>query len=320
MASKYLDASVNGCTGITGISISDSHVAPASNAFIVAEDSTLTVGDSIEVFMGYVGNSPKMFSGYVKNIEVREPERQYSITAANAMTRATDYFLASSTPDNPFTRNHITAENLVGQLLAICGLTNYGYDATSFTFGINTDVEVNLTSIYDYCHFIGGILAWHLYADINGKAWFVNRRPHPMAGDVSIATLTENEILEINYTRSDRDLRNRVVVYGSEGIHADKSASSPYVPAGLWRTVVVSAPGIIDTQSMATQSAIYNLDLLNRLTEHVSVSIIGDPSINCRDVVTINRPTIGVTGDWYVYSCEHNWSKEGYITNLELRI
>jgi hypothetical protein len=306
-------------SNITAISISDSHVAPAANAMVVAESTTLGVGDSISIDMGYTDDHQVLFNGYVKSIEVKEPELLYTITAANVMTRAIDFFIVSNTPDSAYKRDHIAAEELIRQLLAMAGLTSYGFDATSFTFGINTVVEVNLTSAYDYCRFIAGILAYTIYADKDGKSWFVNRRPYPMPGDVSVATITGPSILEINYSRSDRDLRNKVVVYGSEGIYSTAQAASPYVPAGLYRSIAVSAPGVIDTQTMADQSAAYNLELLNRLTEQVSLVIIGNPNIAVRDVVTITRPSIGVAGNWYVYSLEQASSKTGYVTSMELR-
>jgi hypothetical protein len=29
---------------------------------------------------------------------------------------------------------------------------------------------------------------------------------------------------------------------------------------------------------------------------------------------------LGLSGNWYVYLSEHQWSKDGFVTNLELRI
>lgn len=314
-----LYASVTNTTGIISVSVTDSHVAPTSTATIVAVNTTLSLGDSVDVDLGYVGNYSTIFSGYVKNIERKEPDETYMITCANAMIRAVDYFIASTNPENPFTRKNIKAEILIKDLLALPGLTNYGYDATSFTFGIKTSVEVNLTSCFDYCRFISDILAWHLYADRNGKCWFVDRRPYPTGSDTSSASIANNTIVGIGHLTSDKDIRNRVVVYGSEGIYAEASASSPYLPAGFYRTAAVSAPGVIDTQSMASQAASYNLDLYNRLTYKVNVQIIGNPNLDARICVTMNKSSLGVTGLWYVYSIEHSWSKDGYTTSMDLR-
>jgi hypothetical protein len=70
---------------------------------------------------------------------------------------------------------------------------------------------------------------------------------------------------------------------------------------------------------MAEESAEYNLALLNRLTLGGTASIIGDSTIQARDCVTVNKSDIGMTGKWFVNGCEHSWSKDGYLTNLDLR-
>jgi hypothetical protein len=83
--------------------------------------------------------------------------------------------------------------------------------------------------------------------------------------------------------------------------------------------VVVAAPGVIDTQGMADQAADYNLDLLNRLTQKVDLTIVGTTGIVPRTIATVTISDIGVSGKWYVYAVEHNWSKAGYTTTMELR-
>jgi hypothetical protein len=66
-------------------------------------------------------------------------------------------------------------------------------------------------------------------------------------------------------------------------------------------------------------AAAYNLALLNRLTETVSLNLIGDPDIEARCCVTLNEAILGVTGLWYVYSVSHNWGQGGYTMGLEMR-
>lgn len=270
--------------------------------------------------MGYVGNTFTAFTGFVKEVEIKEPEQYYTLTCANVMIRAVDFFIASETPDNPFSRSNISAEDLIQDILELSGLDSFDMEPTSFTFAVHNPVEVNLTSAYDYAHFLADIIAFNLYADNSGTVHLINRRPYPVVGDTSVATFGNADTLSATYTISDRDLRNKVIVYGSGEIHATASASSPYLPAGYFRTVVVAAPGVIDTQEMATQAADYNLDLLNKLTYRVALSVIGEPGIFARSVITLNLPEIGISSeDFYVYSMEHSWSRSGYVTNLDCR-
>lgn len=316
---QVLDCDVTGTSEVISITFQDSHVAPTSTVTITAISTNLDIGDEVEVELGYVGDTFLVLTGFVKNVEYKEPEREYSITCSNVLARAIDFFIASDNPDEPFSRQNITAEDLIGDLLELAGITDYDPDPTSFTFAINNPVEVNLTPCYDYCHFLADIIAFTIFADTDGTVKLIDRRPYPVEGDTADYTFTVDDVIEATYEKSDLNIRNKVIVYGSAGISATESASSPYLPAGFFRTVVVAAPGVIDSQSMAQQSAEYNLELLNRLTQKVNLSVIGRTGVVPRTIATVTLPGIGVTGDWYVYSVEHNWSKAGFLTNLELR-
>jgi prophage tail gpP-like protein len=317
---QQLYISVTGTSNIISVSVSDSHIAPTSTAIVIAEATTLSIGDSVTIVMGYVGDNFTALTGYVKEIEVKESEKTYTITIANAMIRAVDFFIASSTPTNPFKRQNIQAEDLVEDIMALAGLTSFASDNSGFTFAISIPVEVNLTPAYDYARFIGNIIAFNLYADNAGVVQFRDRKPYPVGGDASVYTITNVLTTEVAHEKSDRDIRNKVIVYGSGTITATASASSPYLPAGYYRTVVVAAPGVIDSQSMATQAANYNLALLNRLTQKLNMTIQGKTGLFARQCVTVNLPELGISSEkWYIYSIEHNISKAGYTTALELR-
>lgn len=320
MAIDVLSATVTNTSGIQSITITDSHVAPTSTAQVSALSTSLDIGDNITIVMGYSGDTFTAFTGYVKEIEFKEPEMFYNITAANVMIRAVDYFIAAPSPTQPYSWRNISAEDLIQEVLELSGLTSFDMEATSFTFAVHNPVEVNLTPAFDYARFISDIIAFNLYADNVGTVKLRNRRPYPVGGDVSVATFNELNTVTATNAVSDRDLRNKVIVYGTGNISATASAVSPYLPAGYYRTVVVAAPGVIDTQSMAEQSAEYNLDLLNKLTMRTSISAIGYTGLFARSCVTIDFPNLGIDDElWYIYSIEHNWSKTGYLTNMELR-
>jgi hypothetical protein len=315
-----LTASISGCSNIISVTVSDSHSAPTATATIQCLTSSLDVGDSISIDLGTSSSHQRVFSGYVKNIQRSQSPTVYEISCANAMVRAIDYFIVSDNPTNPYARQNIPAQTLIQQLMAMAGLTNYTSGTPGFTFATNgVPLEVNLTSVYDYCKFIADIIAWHIYADDNGQVHFVDRPPFPQGGDPSVATCSDSNLTDVSYWRSDRDLRNRVVVYGSEGVQATAKASSPYLPGGFYKSIAVAAPTVITSQSMAQSSANYNLAKLNRLTIGGTATILGDPSINCRSCVTVNKSDIGMSGKFYVYGIEHSWGREGYKTQLDLR-
>ncbi len=305
-------------SNIQSISVVSSHGMQNSTATIEATTTSLNLGDSVTVDVGYSDAHAVVFTGLVKGIQKSEQPIQYTITAIDTLIRAMDYFIVSSNPESPFTRQNITAENLIGDVLALSGLTNYSGASSYFTLAINNPVEINLTSSYDYCKFITDLLAWHLYSDINGKVWFVDRKPYVMGGDSSYKTITLPSILSANYAQDANNLRNRVVMYGAEGITAEASASSPYLPAGFYKSAVVSAQ-IIDSQTYADQCVAYNLDLYNRLARVVSLSVQGESSLVPRQVLTLNTGIAELDYDWYIYGASHSVDSGGYTTDLELR-
>ena len=319
MTSK-LYAEIIGCSNISSISVTDSHSASTSTATVQCETTSLDVGNPISIDLGTVSQHSEVFSGYIKNVQRTESPDQYEISCAGAMIRAVDYFIASDNPDSPYKKTNITAEDVISDLMAMAGLTDYVGGTSYFTFATKGEgLEVNLVSSYDYSKFIADLIAWHVYADNSGTVHFLKRDPFPMVGDVSTATMVNSNIISASYWRSDRDLRNRIVVYGSDEIHATAQESSPYLPDGFYKSVAVAAPTVITSQGTAQLSADYNLALLNRLTVGGSLTIIGDPSLTCRSCITVDKDDIGMSGLFYIYGLEHSWSKEGFQTTVDLR-
>jgi len=304
--------SVTNTSGIISIKFQEAHQDTAPMLVVEAETSTLTNGDAVTCDLGYVGDHNTVFSGYVKEVTKSTSPTKVKISAYGILVRASDYFIASTNPDNPFTRTGITAEALVGQVLALAGINSYGYEATSFTF---TEVEVNLASAYEYCHGIANTLAWYLYADQNNKAWFIERWNGLMDGDTPTKTIDNTKLIETSRVINTRDLRNRVVVYGRNGIHAESKSSSPHLPSGFYQTVVASAEWITK-QNQANLAASRNLALLNKLGETCRIAMLGDSSYAARQIVTFNYSPIGASGNWYVESVDHSITSTGGFTTI----
>lgn len=330
MTSSELYASITGLSNITSVNVSTSHASATSVATIDALSSSLNIGDSIEINLGYNTNHTKVFQGYVKQIDRKVPDNVYTITAHDVLTRAVDFFIVSTNPDTPFTRSNISAEDLVHDVLDLAGLTDFSADPTNFVFATSSEAEVNLVSAYDYCRYIADFLTYHLYADENGTVYFLNRKPYVMkagsaessqpgfVADVSSGTINDTMILDFTYKKSEKDLRNRVVIYGAQGVYAEAKASSPYLPAGFYKTVVFGT-ALLDHQGYAQKACDYNLIILNRLTEQISMTVIGNPSYMARKVFTIDEDILGINEDYYILMAEHAWSRSGYTVSMELR-
>jgi len=339
MAERRVYCSIDGFENILGVSISSSHGSPMTNAMIECETFTKDIGDPVSIDLGFVDDHGGIFNGFIKNIERITPEDKYAVTCYDNSVRLTDYFIASSSPESPLKYRNIKAEDLVEALVNLAGIDDYYGQETFFTFGINNAFEINLTSAYDYIRMVADVLSWNIYCNEYGQIRFVNRKPYVMDGlsgqpgdvaDVPFATIYDvngsgdAKILEFSYHKSEKDLRNRVVVYGRGNISAEASEVSPYLPdnpdgSHFYKTAVVASP-IIDTVAVAQSSANYNLQLYNRLSEQLSVKIEGHHEFMARKVVTVDERILGITGNWYIYSAEHMFSPQtGYTISMELR-
>lgn len=316
--SKQLASTVTGITDPLDINVATSHTAAVATAIIKTVTTSLSIGDSIDVSLGYVGDVERVFRGYVKQIDREIGDNLYTVTAQDTLVRALDFFIVAADPDNPFSRQNITAEGLIEDLLALAGLTNYNGDATSFSLAIGQPVEINLVSVYDYTQSIARIVAWNLWADEDGIIQFIDRKPYVMGSDTAFATITDPTILDAGYQESDKDLRNKVVVYGANGIVASASASSPYLPSGFFKSVVLSTP-IIDSQSVANSAASFNLAMLNRLTKSLNIEVEGSNLLLARKVIEVVQTDLSVSGDWYIYSATHTFNSSGYKVGMEIR-
>lgn len=327
-----LYCTATGTTNILSASITQGHDNASASAMVECVSHTLTIGDAISIDMGTDSSHQVVFTGYVKGIEHGVAPNTWVINANDAMVRAIDYFIASADPSAPLSFSNISAEELVRQLMALCGLTSFTYDTTYFTFGVQQAFDVNLVSPADYSRTISDLLTWHTWADVGGTIHFENRKPYVMTGDtLQPGDTTDERVIatsytltdvagELTYGESEKRLRNRVVVYGNSDIFAEAKTASPYLPAGFYKATVLAAPGIIDTLEVAQNTADYNLNLLNRLSYYVIGTVEGNPSLTARQIIKVNSSLLGITNtNYYVYSCSHNFSKAGFTTTLELR-
>jgi hypothetical protein len=322
--------SATNCTNPITIQVNQSHGAPYAVCMIEAENFSGDIGDEIQADMGYDGTNTKKFTGYVKEIQRKVPDKTWSITAYDKLVRAVDYMLVSSNPETPFSRSNILIENLVRDIMAEAGLGSFSTTSSYYTVAVHNAVEIDMVSAYDYSKTIADMMSWGLWCDENGVVQFKNRKPFVMDGstgeigdtpDTPLAGYTINNTNTLNYsfTVDEKNLRNRVVVRGGLGIYAERSDSSPYLPAGFYKTTAIGAPQLIDTQAMADDVAEINLNRFNHLTESFDCTVEGSPLLSARQVLTVADNILGISGNFYVYTCNQVVSKQGYVVQLNLR-
>lgn len=318
MAVRDLYASISGVTGILNIDLIEGYKSFSKTCNIECVSTTLALGDSISVDMGYADNHDVVFTGIVKKINNSRPNNTIKITCFDNLIKTNDYFMVSIDPEVPFSRTNIDARDLVEDLLNEASIVSFVSDPVNFIF---TEPSFNLVSVADAINQINGIIAWHIWCDEDGIIHYADRRPYVMAGDSPTFTFTtgsSGNIITNEYNRSEENLRNKVVVYGAEDIYAESSAVSPYLPVGFYKTAVVASPLITD-QTQADLAASYNLELYNRLDRIVSCEALGDPQLHVNAIVTITETHTGVSGDWFVYNVSHSFGEGGYTMRMVLK-
>jgi hypothetical protein len=312
-----------GAGDLESLLINEAYNTPVSNAVITAYDTTLGLGDTVSISLGYGGSNTKAFQGYVTSLDWSVPKHTITITCEDVLTKAVNYFIASDDPDNPLTYSNIASEDYVENILNEAEITNFEADVpNTFIWATDLPAEVNLVSAWQAIDEMANMLAWHIYADRNGKVWFTDRRPYIMTGDTSSHSFDETagtDVLALTYSKSTEELRNRVVVYGREGIQATASQSSSYLYSPTYYKTAVVAHPLIQTQNQAQRTADYNLELYNRLTELVSMEVEGDASITAREIATVQGSSFTtVSGEWFIYAVRHTFGQQGFTTSLNL--
>ncbi len=341
---RKLFCDIPGVTKPLLVSVNNSHNNATAIATVTCEGTAIDIGDPIEIDLGFTDEHANIFTGWVKGVDRQVPEDIYTITAQDKLVQGIDYFIVSTSPDEPYNYGKgIAAEDLVNEVLELADvpLTPGFIDVTNFVFGVNNDVEVNLVSSYDYAKMIADVVTWSIWCDRAGNIHFENRKPFVMGADdygqlgwtedvpLNVAPYTDIIILDNTYKRTEKELRNRIVVYGEGGIKADKSRADSLdpldglyhqvLPVGFYKSVVVSY-AFIGTQSIADDIAQYNLDKLNKITEQVQTTMEGKPILEARKVIRLQEDITGIPNSlWYIYTIDHNWSRDGYSVLMDLR-
>jgi len=295
-----------------------------SQAIIECYDTSLSLGDAIGFNIGYAGDTAKIFQGYVRNIETGLIGAKNRIICEDELSKASDFFMAATNPASPFTRSNIDTADLVEDILNEAQITSFSDDTTlSVTWGTVGTVTFNLVTAWQAAKQIIDALAWHLHADRSGTVHLSEIKPYAEGGESIdfVWNVGANNIMNINYHTSAEKLRNRVVVYGREGVSATASTSSPHLPAGFFKTAVLASQ-LFDTNSFAQNVADVNLTLFNRLTESLTMTVEGDADIEPRKWATVTVVdadiSMNVTGDWFIFQAEHRIDSSGYLCNVTL--
>jgi len=319
MSSLATYCTVTGCTGIYSVTTEASYSSLTANATIECKATSLSLSSAIEIDLGYAGDHSIVFDGYVKKITRQRPDGLFTIVANDILVRAVDFFLASDDPENPLTFHSISDYDLVNALLGEAGLPDVitAPPSPSFTFGTNEDgAKFNLQSVGEALQFTSTITGRVIFCSQGGNIHYEERWPYIVGGDTpdwTWVTGASGQILNISYEESNASIRDRIVVYGKDDIHAEAEDPSPYT---VVRQTSVIAHEMIDTADLASRTAALNLTLLNRLGRSINIDLEGDHNVRARHIAHVTESYTGLDLDVFVYRVSHKLDDTGFQTSV----
>ncbi len=305
-----------------GVEVTEDFNAACTRFSITTNTSGFEVNDEVDIVMGFVDDNATFINGgFVDSVTAERPPGVYRIEGRDKLKKAVDFFIVAASLDdadffNPRLDNgSTTPHDIVDDILAECGLTGLDFwsGGGGWTIGNAEDgTPFQLVSAWDAIQQVSEIGVWKVWAHPNGNIEFAQVLTDPGAPSGALTTGNDGNILSCSYSRSDDDLRNKVVAIGENGDYiSTASAVSPFLPEGFYKTAVVSTD-LIGSQAMADDSAAINLTRFNKLTERVDFEAEGNPNIHVQSTLTITEAFVGIAGDWFVYEVTHTIDGGGY--------
>jgi len=291
--------------------------------FTVPYQYEFDIGTTVTGIINQNGVDTTVFYGTVKQVSRRRPENVWEFMAEDIIQRPVEYWFAPENIDEGITWSNISHLALAKSILLYASIANEfviddwtPYPTFQFATGPEP-VKVQTANAWDVITWINQITGMYVYADNSGNVHLSRIADEPgLVASKTFVGGNSGTIKQIEYTRSDENLRNKVVVYGASGVQAISQAASPYLPANYYKTAIISY-SMIDTNEMAAETASINLSRMNKLTETVILEVNGDPSLDARATVQITEPNTGVSGLWFVNQISHRLSSDApYLCRL----
>lgn len=288
-----------------------------------------SIGDEISISMGVDGGAGTVLTGNIDTVTLQNPPQSYRIEGRDKLAVALDYFIVVAgldegdffnvCPGSPGNYTLVSPSEAISAILALCGLSGGGGIGTGWLLGTPEEgAPFQLISAWDAIQQICSIGAWKAWCDADGNIQVGSVLDASGYGG-AFSTGDEGNIISCSYGLSNEDIRNKIVVIGApdpeNGYYtATASATSPYLPAGVYKTAVISTD-LIGSDGMAQATAAANLTAWNRVSEITTVEAEGNPGVSMYSSVSVSEPFTGATGGM-VTSFTHRIDSNGYRTRF----
>jgi len=315
----------------TSISIEAGYDQIAATATVITPrvydiEAGMNTQHIIEIEQGYNGYYNRTFYGYVDSVDPETFPGRQVIKCRDVLKRALETFIT----DKLEYRN-TRAEDIVKQVLKDhAGLTDLDIESTGFTMGIQRPAEFQLQSVMDVVKHIADLLGYRVWATPDGVVHFRQVAVRPSSSSFWDYVESPNKaagnsgIVRARAVRSDKALRNRIVVRGQDAdynlIEVEAKADSPYVPTPpRYRSAVISS-SVLDNADQCQQIADRVLNELNRISTTVDLEVVGNPLLQVGHTIGLQESFTGhaSTTKYFLYQLRSTMDETGYRMNLTL--
>lgn len=259
-------------------------------------------------------NGNKMGTYNIFSAEEQVPGGIYVVSCQDDSKRLTDHFI-----DQLYTIDYpSTAKYWIEKFLTEAGVS-YNFNTAGYGNSLSEDTQLGGISAYDEFIYLLQLCGWYFYFDADNVCQIGNLD----AVATPVETFTDNQIIKIGYTKNDKMLRNRAVVWGAGDpdthiwIYADTSTKTAWNrPGNDYRTVVYSNTAI-KTWGIAYSLAAAILTEFSKTTPEKNLQVVSSYS----NVVLgsfVRGITDTLTVDGMVTHLSVNMSSSGFTSTYIL--
>jgi len=251
-------------------------------------------------------------ASYVIKATKSRPSYDWQIEIDDNFTRLANYFI----DDKLQARVIRSCSSWATEILGLCGINSVSF--TSADANIPPGTEFGLRSAWESLQSIMAYASWYLRFAPDGTA---------ILGAVSSGgeDYTFSDTIDFGLERGDETTRNVIKVFGSGQVgpvgRGRIFASARRDIAGITpdRIAAVGSP-LIETQAEAGRVANYLVSELGSITEHKTVSAVGNPNVRIGQKARIVHDQDGLiyNGVDVITTAEHKLDENGYVMDLKL--
>lgn len=288
------------CTGIGMLELEVAYTYPGS----------FDPWDEITIYE----NGEKSGQYFVSTASEGQPNSTIAISAQDNSKRLSDYFISDSyTIDYP-SYNRFWIEYFLQEV----GIS-YTFLTSEVGSLLSNSTALGLMTAYEQIMMLVQLSGWYFTFNYDGRM-LIGKASSSFGSRKG--TYGNNDIIEISLEKSDRMLRNRVVVWGKGDPETEQWIFADVSKPTKWdydrrdkRTIVIANSNIrktVDAFSLANKAL---LEFAN-ITVEKRVQLVGAKNLVVGDIVGLRNPVY--TGAGKVTTFGTSMSKNGLVTNLIL--